>query len=86
MRIWRQEVSGGSLAGVDADILMKVTSKPANDPACEGVLAASAAVYVEAVSKRPIFGVMFFCNVNSADFENDLTTSIHEVLHALVRA
>jgi hypothetical protein len=71
--------------GIDADLVMKVTSIPASDPTCEGVLAGAAAVYVESGSLRPIYGVMILCNFDPNNFSNDLTTTVHETLHVLVR-
>lgn len=73
-------------AGIDADIVMKVTSLPADSEACEGLLAGATAFLVEEVTLRPIYGFILLCNIDEEQFDNDLSTTVHEVLHALVRS
>lgn len=58
---------------------------PASAPECDGLLAGAAAHLLENTSRRPVFGYVVFCNVDPADYDNDLATTIHEILHALVR-
>jgi hypothetical protein len=72
-------------AGIDADLILKVTSEPADAPICEGVLAGAVAYLVEEATLRPIFGIVQLCQINEEDFGNDLSTTVHEVLHVLVR-
>jgi hypothetical protein len=70
--------------GIDADIVMKVTSLPVSSEACDGILAGATAFLVERVTLRPIYGLILLCAVSEADFDNNLATTVHEVLHALV--
>lgn len=64
---------------------MKVTSLPADSDECDGLLAGATAFLVEEVSLRPIYGFILLCQVDEQSFDNDLSTTVHEVLHALVR-
>jgi hypothetical protein len=74
------------LAGIDADIVLKVSSKPADSEACRGLLAGAMAFYAEDATLRPVYGLVELCQINPADFLGDLSTTVHEVLHALVRS
>lgn len=73
-------------AGIDADIVMKVTSLPAASSQCEGLLAGATAYLVENTTLRPIYGLILMCKVDESKFGSNLATTVHEVLHALVRA
>eukprot|EP00892_Ulva_mutabilis_P009761 jgi/Ulvmu1/7157/UM034_0064.1 len=75
---------GKRSAGYDADMVLKVTSMPASAPECKGLLAGAAAHFLENTTRRPVYGYVVFCNVNPSDYDNDLATTIHEILHALV--
>lgn len=65
--------------------MLKVSSKPANSEQCRGVLAGAFAYLVEETTLRPVYGLVELCQLNPNDFAGDLSTTIHEVLHALVR-
>lgn len=71
-------------SGIDADIVLKVSSKPANSAQCDGVLAGAFAYLVEDQTLRPVYGLVELCQINPNDFPGDLSTTVHEVLHALV--
>lgn len=64
---------------------MKVTSLPASSDACDGLLAGATAFLVEQTTLRPIYGFILLCAVSEAEFDNNLATTVHEVMHALVR-
>lgn len=63
---------------------MKVTSLPAASDACEGLLAGATAFLIEETTLRPIYGFILLCSVSEEEFDNNLATTVHEVLHALV--
>lgn len=69
-------------AGIDADIVLKVSSKPANSQRCNGAAARATAHLREEKTMRPVYGVVELCQFN---FVEDLDTTIHEVLTTLVR-
>lgn len=73
-------------AGIDADVLLKVTSQPETAEACDGVVASAAPLLYEFITARPIFGVIRLCKVDENAFTYDVTTVVHEILHALVRS
>lgn len=64
---------------------MKVTSLAADSEQCDGLLAGATAFLVEQTSLRPIYGYILLCAVSADEFDNNLATTVHEVLHALVR-
>lgn len=74
-------------AGIDADILIKVTSLAKDDAECSGGVRASATSnkWLQQDS-RPVYGYIVWCQLDPTDFEGDLNTATHEVLHVLVRA
>lgn len=71
--------------GIDADVVLKVSSKPANSEQCRGVLAGAFAYLVEDATLRPVYGLVELCQIIPDDFAGDLSTTVHEVFHALVR-
>jgi hypothetical protein len=71
-------------AGIDADIVLKVDTLDSNSKECEYLLASATYDILEGDTNRPIFGFLTLCHVNMNDFEGDLTTTVHEVLHILV--
>jgi hypothetical protein len=71
---------------IDADIVMKVTSSPAGGADCGDAIAYAFGWLLEETTLRPIYGVVNLCSVSPDDFEKDLFTVVHEVLHALVRS
>lgn len=74
------------IAGLDADILIKVTSIPASDAACDGGVKASASArLLNPDTRRPVYGYIVWCQIPLDDFEGELSTATHEVLHILVR-
>lgn len=66
---------------------MLVLSIDEDDPVCETFLAAAGPLFLEDVTLRPIIGLVILCHLelDPESFESDLTTTVHEVLHALVR-
>lgn len=47
-------------------------------------LARAGAILVATATGRPLLGQVLFCNVVVGDFEYDLATMTHELLHILV--
>jgi hypothetical protein len=72
-------------AGIDADIILKVSALDTASEECDMVLASATYDIRDYETGRPISGFVTLCRVNMNDFEGDLTTTVHEVLHALVR-
>ena len=74
-----------TIAGYDADLVILVnsdtegfcTANPFN-------LARAGALLVATATGRPLLGQVLFCNVVVGDFEYDLATITHELLHILV--
>jgi hypothetical protein len=75
------------VAGIDADLLVKVASLPNNHPICVGgAIAAALPVLFEEATRRPIFGILLTCNLGQKDFSSDLGVIMHEMLHIIVRS
>lgn len=77
-------------AGIDADIVFKVTTERDDTaspfgPVCLTAAAFAYAFFTEAVTGRPIYGVITLCQFDPAAFHRDLETMLHEMLHPLVR-
>jgi Leishmanolysin len=70
-------------AGVDADVIVYVTSQPRDT--CGTTLASAAACAFDPLNNRPVAGNIIFCTINPSEFEQDLATAVHELLHVLVR-
>lgn len=70
--------------GYDADLVIKIKALPLS--ACAGRFTARAgALQIEDGTNRPILGDIEFCELNPEQFQFDLTTATHEMLHILVR-
>jgi hypothetical protein len=85
LRVTKTTRGTSSHSGIDADVLIKVTSYAATDPYCRGINAAAASHKYEDGTYRPIYGYIIFCKIKPSDFEGDLATTMHEVMHVLVR-
>lgn len=77
-------------AGIDADIVFKVTTERDDGaspfgPVCLSAAAFAYAFFTEAVTGRPIYAVITLCHFDPAAFHRDLETMLHEILHTLVR-
>eukprot|EP00892_Ulva_mutabilis_P007886 jgi/Ulvmu1/546/UM001_0554.1 len=74
-----QTYPGG--VGAEGDVLFYVTNE---DPAtCGSRLAAAAACAFHPVTNRPIAGNVILCQISSDNFDSDLATAVHEMLHVL---
>jgi hypothetical protein len=62
---------------------MKVTSLPSTSAACDGILAGATAFLVDKTTLRPIYGLILLCEVNVDQLNENLATTVHEILHAL---
>eukprot|EP00892_Ulva_mutabilis_P008333 jgi/Ulvmu1/5872/UM025_0134.1 len=71
---------GGVTPGWDSDLVVKVLTTPTTN--CAFVARAGAFVLEEGTN-RPTFGDLEYCDVNPADFNFDLTITVHEILHIL---
>lgn len=73
-------------AGIDADILVKVASYPADTNFCRSSLAAALPVVFETLTRRAIFGQIWVCQIlPKFDFSGNLATVVHELIHIVVR-
>lgn len=72
-----------SLAGVDADLIVYVTA--GSDGCGENHLAAALSCSFDATTNRPVAGRIHFCKFGQDRFQDDLTASVHELIHVLVR-
>ena len=69
-------------AGAEGDLILYVTNE---DPAtCGSRLAAAAACAFDPVTNRPLAGNVILCQISPDNFDSDLTTAVHEILHVLV--
>lgn len=75
-----QTVSEG--AGAEGDVIFYVTNE---DPStCGTTLAAAAACAFDPVTNRPIAGNVILCKISPENFDSDLITAVHEMLHVMV--
>ena len=69
-------------AGAEGDLILYVTNE---DPStCGSRLAAAAACAFDPVTNRPVAGNVILCQISPDNFDSDLTTAVHEMLHVLV--
>ena len=72
-------------AGIDADILIKVSSFPADTDFCKTSIAAAMPVVYETLTRRAIFGQIWMCQVfPDNDFSSNLAHVLHELTHIVV--
>jgi hypothetical protein len=71
-----------SYSGVDADLIIYVTSR--NKTVCGKTLAAAAACAFDTQTNRPVAGNLIICKISPSTFDKDLATAVHELLHVLV--
>lgn len=72
--------------GIDADLLVKISSMPRDDPRCgDGTIAFALPALFEKFTRRPTFGMLFICHLGGADFATDLGIIMHELGHIIVR-
>lgn len=73
---------GDVCAGYEYDLVVKVEMPAGGCP--KSSLAFALAVYVEEVTNRPLFGFIEFCDLDPTDFNYDLGTAVHELIHIMV--
>lgn len=74
--------------GVDADFLLKVSEGYMGVDCEPGVIAHANPLLPEAETSRPILGTIKACDLEGypvGDELKDLSTFVHEIIHALVR-
>lgn len=68
--------------GAEGDLILYVTNE---DPAtCGSRLAAAAACAFDGETNRPLAGNVILCQISRENFDSDLITAVHEILHVLV--
>lgn len=65
--------------------MLRVQTWAAASAACVNTLASAAALILSAVTKRPLYGELIFCQLHPDRLEMDLAVAVHEVMHVLVR-
>eukprot|EP00892_Ulva_mutabilis_P009758 jgi/Ulvmu1/7154/UM034_0061.1 len=74
--------STASGAGIDGDFVMKVVALEA--ARCQGKSSLAVPALFDSLSRRPIYGVAFICNVRPEAFHANLEDVLHEMMHTLV--
>eukprot|EP00892_Ulva_mutabilis_P001828 jgi/Ulvmu1/11646/UM008_0050.1 len=70
--------------GIDADLLIKVTSYPVDTEFCKSSLAAALPVVYETLTRRALFGQVWMCQIQPRyDFSSNLATVLHELTHVI---
>jgi hypothetical protein len=64
-------------------MVIYVTNEDPNT--CGTTLASAAACEYDAGTNRPLAGNIILCAADPANYENDVTTAVHELLHVAVR-
>lgn len=79
-------LSRGQSAGIDADLLVKVSSMPRDHGVCRDTIAFAVPSVFEKYTRRPIFDTIWVCHFGQDDFATDLGTMMHELGHIIVRS